>query len=62
MCYAILGRAEVESSIVVITSTILVFHHSTLALFNLGATFLYVSTYFAMNIDDVCAPLDMPIS
>lgn len=62
MCYAILGRAEVEASIVVITSTVLVFHHSTLVLFNLGATYLYVSTYFGMNIDGVCVPLDMPIS
>lgn len=49
-----LGRPEVESFDVVITSMVLVCHRPTSVLFTLGSTLFFLSTHFPLGIYMKC--------
>lgn len=40
---------------------ILIFQHTTLALFDLGSTFYYVSIYFAFKLGLIFKPVEVPL-
>ena len=60
-CYAFPGRPEAETSDAIITGIIPVCHQPASVLFDPGATFSYVSTYFAAKFDMICDSMTVPI-
>lgn len=52
--YAFLDKSKTDASNAVIIVIVLVCHHSTSILFNLGSTYSYVSTCFASDIHIMC--------
>lgn len=50
-----------ESSDVVITSSISVSHHPSFVLFNSSSTYSFVSTYFATRLELLCESFSVPI-